>query len=208
MTRIKICGLSRKEEIDFVNEAEPDYCGFIIHVPKSRRNVSAEQVRDLTKCLNPEICPVGVFVNETCENVAALLKEGTIQVAQLHGTEDANYIEKLKNLTGCPIWKAFSIQSAADLEAAAESPADLVLLDHGKGGTGETFDWSVLEGWKERPYFLAGGLSPENIPKAIQKLHPLGIDLSSSVETDGKKDREKVLHAVRTVREYDKLQQK
>lgn len=205
MPKIKICGLSRGEDIDFVNEAKPDYCGFIINVPKSRRNVSVEQVRRLTENLNPKICPVGVFVNEPCENVASLLNEGTIQMAQLHGNEDENYIKQLKCLTEHPVVKAFSIQSAADLDAAKESSADLVLLDHGKGGTGETFDWSLLEGWKKRPYFLAGGLSAENIMKAIEKLYPWAIDLSSSVETDGKKDREKILQAVRLVRECDKV---
>ena len=99
--------------------------------------------------------------------------------------------------------KAFSIQEKKDLDAAAASSADLILLDHGKGGTGETFDWSLLEGWTKRPYFLAGGLNPENIPEAIQRIHPWGIDLSSAVETDGKKDREKILQAVKTVRNFE-----
>ena len=99
--------------------------------------------------------------------------------------------------------KAFSIQEKKDLDAAAASSADLILLDHGKGGTGETFDWSLLEGWTKRPYFLAGGLNPDNIPEAIQRIHPWGIDLSSAVETDGKKDREKILQAVKTVRNFE-----
>ena len=99
--------------------------------------------------------------------------------------------------------KAFSIQEKKDLDAAAASSADLILFDHGKGGTGETFDWSLLEGWTKRPYFLAGGLNPENIPEAIQQIHPRGIDLSSAVETDGKKDREKILQAVKTVRNFE-----
>ena len=99
--------------------------------------------------------------------------------------------------------KAFSIQEKKDLDAAAASSADLILLDHGKGGTGETFDWSLLEDWTKRPYFLAGGLNPENIPEAIQRIHPWGIDLSSAVETDGKKDREKILQAVKTVRNFE-----
>ena len=199
-TRIKICGLSRPEDIIYVNEAKPDYCGFIIDVPKSRRNVSISQVRILTELLDPGIIPVGVFVNKDCSQVAKILNDGMIGVAQLHGQEDENYIKKLKSLTECPVMKAFSIRERKDLEAAVRSSADLVLLDHGKGGTGEQFDWSVLEGWKERPYFLAGGLNPDNIPEAIRKYHPRGIDLSSAVETDGKKDREKILQAVRAVR--------
>ena len=189
MPKIKICGLSRPEDITYINEAKPDYCGFIIDVPKSRRNVSISKVRELVQNLESQICPVGVFVNKDCGEVAQSLNEGTIQIAQLHGQEDEAYIKKLKSLTDHPVMKA--------------SSADLILLDHGKGGTGETFDWSLLEGWTKRPYFLAGGLNPENIPEAIQQIHPWGIDLSSAVETDGKKDREKILQAVKTVRNFE-----
>ena len=202
-TKIKICGLKRPEDITYVNEAKPDYCGFIIEFPKSSRNVTGVQVRELTARLDPDIIPVGVFVNAAPERVEELLLDGTIHIAQLHGQEDENYIKKLKSLTDHPVMKAFSIREKKDLDAAAASSADLILLDHGKGGTGETFDWSVLEGWTKRPYFLAGGLNPENIPEAIQRIHPWGIDLSSAVETDGKKDREKILQAVKTVRKYE-----
>lgn len=203
MPKIKICGLSRPEDITYINETKPDYCGFIIDVPKSRRNVSISKVRELVQNLESQICPVGVFVNKDCGEVVQLLNEGTIQIAQLHGQEDEAYIKKLKSLTDHPVMKAFSIQEKKDLDTAAASSADLILLDHGKGGTGETFDWSLLEGWTKRPYFLAGGLNPENIPEAIQRIHPWGIDLSSAVETDGKKDREKVLQAVKTVRNFE-----
>ena len=186
MPKIKICGLSRPEDITYINEAKPDYCGFIIDVPKSRRNVSISKVRELVQNLESQICPVGVFVNKDCGEVAQLLNEGTIQIAQLHGQEDEAYIKKLKSLTDHPVMKAFSIQEKKDLDAAAASSADLILLDHGKGGTGETFDWN-----------------PENIPEAIQRIHPWGIDLSSAVEIDGKKDREKILQAVKTVRNFE-----
>ena len=202
-TKIKICGLKRPEDITYVNEAKPDYCGFIIEFPKSSRNVTGALVRELTAKLNPDIIPVGVFVNAAPERVEELLLDGTIHIAQLHGQEDEAYIKKLKSLTDHPVMKAFSIQEKKDLDAAAASSADLILLDHGKGGTGETFDWSLLEGWTKRPYFLAGGLNPENIPEAIQRIHPWGIDLSSAVETDGKKDREKILQAVKTVRNFE-----
>ena len=202
-TKIKICGLKRPEDITYVNEAKPDYCGFIIEFPKSSRNVTGALVRELTAKLNPDIIPVGVFVNAAPERVEELLLDGTIHIAQLHGQEDEAYIKKLKSLTDHPVMKAFSIQEKKDLDAAAASSADLILLDHGKGGTGETFDWSLLEGWRKRPYFLAGGLNPENIPEAIQRIHPWGIDLSSAVETDGKKDRGKILQAVKTVRNFE-----
>jgi len=193
MPKIKICGLSRPEDITYINEAKPDYCGFIIDVPKSRRNVSISKVRELVQNLESQICPVGVFVNKDCGEVAQLLNEGTIQIAQLHGQEDEAYIKKLKSLTDHPVMKAFPIQEKKDLDAAAASSA----------GTGKTFDWSLLEGWTKRPYFLAGGLNPENIPEAIQRIHPWGIDLSSAVETDGKKDREKILQVVKTVRNFE-----
>ena len=202
-TKIKICGLKRPEDITYVNEAKPDYCGFIIEFPKSSRNVTGALVRELTAKLNPDIIPVGVFVNVAPERVEELLLDGTIHIAQLHGQEDEAYIKKLKSLTDHPVMKAFSIQEKKDLDVVAASSADLILLDHGKGGTGETFDWSLLEGWTKRPYFLAGGLNPENIPEAIQRIHPWGIDLSSAVETDGKKDREKILQAVKTVRNFE-----
>ena len=199
MTKIKICGLSRPQDIRYVNEARPDWCGFIIDFPKSHRSVTPDQIRSLRASLDPEVVPVGVFVDRPVEEVAALLTDGTIQVAQLHGREDAAYIAALRALApGKEIWKAFKIRSPEDLAAAAASPADRVLLDNGYG-TGETFDWA-LAGGAARPFLLAGGLTPANIPAAIAQLHPYGLDLSSGVETDKKKDRDKILAAVAAAR--------
>lgn len=199
MTKIKICGLFRPCDIDYVNEAKPDYCGFIINFPKSHRNVTPEQVRTLRERLDSAVSPVGVFVDEAPETVAALLKEGTISVAQLHGHEDENYIAALRALApGCTIWKAYNVRAEEDLAAALASTADLVLLDSGQGA-GQTFDWSLAAGVK-RPFLLAGGLTPENIPQAIESVHPFGLDLSSGVETDKRKDREKILAAVAAAR--------
>lgn len=199
MTKIKICGLFRPCDIDYVNEAKPDYCGFIINFPKSHRNLTPEQVRTLREKLDSAVSPVGVFVDEAPETVAALLKEGTISVAQLHGHEDENYIAALRALApGCTIWKAYNVRAEEDLAAALASTADLVLLDSGQG-TGQTFDWSLAAGVK-RPFLLAGGLTPENIPQAIESVHPFGLDLSSGVETDKRKDREKILAAVAAAR--------
>lgn len=202
MTRIKICGLTRPEDIEAVNEAQPDYCGFIIEVPWSKRNVSADQLRSLRKGLSDQISPVGVFVNAPCELAAELLNDGSISAAQLHGQEDETYIAKLRKMTDRPIIKAFSVRGLNDIEAALASSADMILLDSGRGGTGETFDWGLLrrmEG-RARPFFLAGGMDQRNIPEVIRKYRPWGIDLSSSVETDGKKDREKIIAAVAAVR--------
>lgn len=147
-TRIKICGLSRMEDIGYVNEALPDYCGFVIGVPTSRRNVTVEQLVSLKERLSDRICPVGVFVNADQELVAELLNGGVIDIAQLHGREDEIYIRRLRDLTDKPLIKAFSVQNLSDLETAEKSSADLVLLDHGKGGTGASFEWELLRHWK------------------------------------------------------------
>ena len=195
MTKIKICGLFRPRDVDFVNEARPDWCGFVVNFPRSHRSVTPDQVRALRERLDPAITPVGVFVDQPAEAVAALLAEGTIAAAQLHGHEDGAYIAALRRLApGHPVWRAFKVRSAADLAAANASPADLVLLDSGQG-TGRTFDWSMAAG-AARPFLLAGGLTPENLPGAIRAVRPWGVDLSSGVETGGFKDCQKILAAV------------
>ena len=198
MPKIKICGLSHPEDITYINEAKPDYCGFIIDVPKSRRNVSISKVRELVQNLESQICPVGVFVNKDCGEVAQLLNEGTIQIAQLHGQEDEAYIRRIQKNTGHQVIKAFSVKTAQDIENALKSPADYILLDQGGGGTGQTFDWSLIPEI-DRPFFLAGGLGVENLETAVRTIHPYAVDLSSSVETDGMKDRDKILKAVQLV---------
>ncbi len=200
MTRIKICGLTRPEDVRYVNTAKPDWCGFILNFPSSRRNVTPEQARALRAGLDPDIRPVGVFVDRPVEEVAALLNSGVISVAQLHGREDDAYISVLRTLApGCVVWRAFQLRSQADLAAADASGADLVLLDNGRG-TGQTFDWS-LAGSVHRPFLLAGGLTPESIPRAVAALRPYGLDLSSGVETDGVKDPAKIQAAVTAARE-------
>ena len=200
MTRIKICGLTRPEDVRYVNTAKPDWCGFILNFPSSRRNVTPEQARALRAGLDPDIRPVGVFVDRPVEEVAALLNSGVISVAQLHGREDNAYISVLRTLApGCVVWRAFQLRSQADLAAADASGADLVLLDNGRG-TGQTFDWS-LAGSVHRPVLLAGGLTPESIPRAVAALRPYGLDLSSGVETDGVKDPAKIQAAVTAARE-------
>lgn len=199
MTKIKLCGLSRPCDIDFVNAVQPDFCGFVIDVPKSRRNVTPEQVRALCARLAPSIKAVGVFVNAPPEEVAALLETHAIVAAQLHGQEDDAYIRSLRRLTDAPIIQAFHAASPADIERANRSIADCILLDHGAGGTGCTFDWSLTDR-VTRPYILAGGLTPENLPRAIERCHPFAVDLSSGVETNGCKDLNKMRAAVAAVR--------
>lgn len=198
--KIKICGLRRREDILAVNEAKPDYCGFIIEFPSSFRSVTADEVRELVKELDPEIRPVGVFVNAPMELVRTLLDDGTLALAQLHGQEDESYIRELKTYTDKLIIKAFSIKTTEDIEKALQSPADYILLDQGGGGTGKTFDWSLIPEI-QRPFFLAGGIGASNLGQAIREIHPYAVDLSSSVETEKRKDPMKIRQVVDIVRE-------
>jgi phosphoribosylanthranilate isomerase len=189
-TKIKICGLTRIEDIEAVNVAKPDYVGFVF--AESRRKVSPAQANVLRGALRPEIIPVGVFVNETIENILLLVRENIIQAVQLHGAEDGNYIKELKSKTNIPIIKAVSVQKEGDAQAWENCAADFLLLDHKSGGTGETFNWNLI-GKVTKPFFLAGGLSSENIADAIQMVKPFAVDTSSGVETSpGIKCAEKI----------------
>lgn len=197
-TRIKICGLRRQEDILAVNRARPDFCGFIVEFPKSFRSISAQEVRELTKGLTEGILPVGVFVNAPLELPVRLLEEGSIAMVQLHGQEDETYLQALRSYTEKPVIQAFSIRSEADIERALVSTADYILLDQGSGGTGKTFDWSLIPS-VSRPFFLAGGLGLENLQTAIRQVHPWAVDLSSGLETEKKKDANKIQKAVELV---------
>lgn len=190
MTKIKLCGLSRPCDIQAVNQLKPDYIGFVF-AAKSKRYVSPEKAAQLKAMLEPDIQAVGVFVNESPEQVAALLNQGIIDIAQLHGKETESYIASLRALTDKPIIQAFRIADEADVERANASSADMVLLDSGNGGTGTVFDWNLLQNIR-RPYFLAGGLNPENAEDAVRVLKPRGVDVSSGIETAGLKDNEKM----------------
>lgn len=199
MTKIKLCGLSRDCDIEAVNELKPEYIGFVF-APKSKRYVDEERAARLRRSLRPDITPVGVFVNENPEAIASLLKNSIIDIAQLHGNESEEYIKNLRNLTDKPIIKAFRIDTRQDVEIANQSRADYVLLDSGQG-TGTVFDWNLLKNIA-RPYFLAGGLTPDNVNQALTLLHPYAVDISSGIETDGFKDKEKMTAFVSTVRQH------
>ena len=197
-TKIKLCGLSRQCDIEAANQLLPEYIGFVF-AKKSIRYVSPEKAAALRKRLAQQILAVGVFVNETPENAAALLAAGVIDMAQLHGSEDEAYIERLRTLTDKPIIKAFSVKEEQDIRRAAECSADLVLLDAGSGGTGTAFDWDLLNGM-ERPYFLAGGLDASTVGEAVRRWKPYAVDVSSGIETDGHKDVEKMKAFVQRAR--------
>ena len=201
MTRIKLCGLTRPCDIEAANRLKPDYIGFVFAI-KSRRYVSPEQAEALKKQLSPEIRAVGVFVSEDPETVAGLLNRGIIDLAQLHGSEDEAYLTRLRDLTDRPLLQAFRVAGEEDLHRAESSSADGILLDAG-AGDGAVFDWKLLKGWS-RPYFLAGGLESGNVREAVRMLQPWGVDVSSGIETDGKKDPEKMAAFVTAVREEDR----
>ena len=198
MTQIKFCGLTRPKDIATANAVKPDYIGFVF-AAKSKRYVSPEQAKVLRAQLDTNIKAVGVFVNEAPETVAQLLNENIIDIAQLHGQEDAAYLARLRKLTAKPLWQAFRVEDAASLAAAAKSPADMVLLDSGTGGTGTVFNWKLLQGFP-RPYILAGGLDTVNVAVAIARLHPAVVDVSSGIETNGKKDPAKMAAFAAAVR--------
>lgn len=199
-SRIKICGLYRDEDIDYVNEAKPDFAGFIIHFPKSHRNLEIEEVERLAERLDKGIVSVGVFVDEEADMVIDLLRRGVVRMAQLHGNESADYIRRVQDAAGKPVVKAFAVRSAEDVREAERSPADYILLDYGKG-EGKSFDWRLLDG-VERPYFLAGGVTAGNLPTILSEIRPWAVDISSGVETGKVKDREKIARVVELVRGF------
>ncbi|MBR6959429.1 MAG: phosphoribosylanthranilate isomerase [Clostridiales bacterium] len=200
MTKIKFCGLTRTGDIEAANELKPDYIGFVFW-SKSKRAVTSGEAKTLKSKLDPSIKAVGVFVDEDMEAVKSLLDGGIIDIAQLHGHEDEDYINGLKKATGKPVIKAFRIRSEEDIRKAEASPADLVLLDAGMGD-GVTFDWSLIKN-TGRPYFLAGGLDPDNAADAVRTLHPYALDVSSGIETDGLKDTNKMAAFAASVRKED-----
>ena len=196
MTLVKICGLTRPEDIDAVNSLSLDMAGFVFYGP-SRRCVTRDSARELGSGLDPSIVKVGVFVDEDPLVIADLVGSGIIDAVQLHGVEDGAYIHGLRRLVDAPVIKTFLVRDRGDIEAANRSDADYVLLDSGMG-SGRTFDWSLLEDM-DRDYILSGGLNPGNIHDAVEMLHPYGVDVSSGVETDGRKDPLKMSAFLETV---------
>lgn len=200
MTRIKLCGLTRPEDIEIANALRPEYIG-LVFFEKSRRYVEEEKARGLKSLLSKDIKAVGVFVDETPGKIAHLLDSGIIDMAQLHGGEDEGYIKKLKTLSDKLVIKAFRVESKDDVKRAEDSIADFILLDSGQG-SGKAFDWELLRDIK-RDYFLAGGLDEKNVIDAVRLLHPFAVDVSSGIETDCIKDEKKMAAFVCAVRKED-----
>lgn len=207
MTKIKICGLKRPEDIEYVNQYLPDYAGFVF--AGSKRKVTDEQAEELSRKLDGRIIAVGVFVNEPAEHIVNLVKKGIIRVVQLHGDEDREYILKLReNLEeSVKIIKAVRVQNREQILEAEKLPCDYLLLDTWQkdayGGCGKQFDKSLIPEDMSKPYFLAGGLAADNIRENIQICHPYAVDVSSAVETDGEKDEKKIQEFIERVREYE-----
>ena len=219
MTKVKFCGLTRMEDIRIVNDLKPDYIGFVFF-PKSRRNVDKEKAMELGQTLDPNIKAVGVFVDEKPEKIADLVKDNVIDIVQLHGSEDEEYIRKLRSLTDARIIKAFQIKNSFDsqskettqtdsdqipeeinrqISAINNSSADMVLIDSGQG-TGTAFNWQILK-QITRPYFLAGGINLDNINEAVNDIKPYAVDVSSGIETDGIKDESKMRMIIGAVKD-------
>ena len=198
MVKVKFCGLKRPCDIAWANELHPDYAGFVF--AGTKRRVSDETAAALRRELDPSIPAVGVFVDAELPHMASLVKKGVIQLIQLHGQEEDALVQQLQTELGVPVIKAFSIANQDDIKRALESRADYILLDQGKGGTGKAFDWSLLKEI-DRPYFLAGGLTPQNAAQAA-KLRPYALDVSSGIETDGVKDRDKMTLFMTTLGVY------
>lgn len=194
MTKIKICGLKRPEDISFVNEYLPDYAGFVF--AKSSRQVSAEKAFELKRLLSPKIPAVGVFVNAVPEDIISLYHRHIIDLAQLHGDESPDYMNQLKTLCPeLPVIRAVRVQSSAQILEAEKLPCDYLLLDTWQkdvyGGSGKSFDKNLIPPLT-KPCFLAGGLNAENVCENIRLCHPYAVDVSSALETDGYKDKEKI----------------
>ena len=228
MTRIKLCGLTRIQDIEIANKLKPEYIGFIFW-DRSSRNVSAIQAARLKGKLDPEIKAVGVFVNAPAEQVISYYNVGIIDIAQLHGNENEEYIKKLHD-AGLTVIKAFKMKKTGEninlagnanvetpekptgnaitetygkstddvITEAVKSSADYIMFDPGKG-EGATFNWQLIKGIK-REFFLAGGLTPENIEKAVETVQPFAVDVSSGIETGGHKDPDKMAAFVKNTR--------
>ncbi len=197
VTKIKMCGLTRPCDIEAVNRIKPEFVGFVF-AKRSKRYVTPEKAAELKKLLDPSIKAVGVFTDPSIPELEALVSHGIIDLIQLHGNESEGFIREVKDYCKCPVIKAFKIRSKEDINLAEQCSADHILLDSG-AGTGVTFNWELLKDIK-RPYFLAGGLSPENAEEAVNTLHPFCLDVSSGLETDGFKDKTKMEAFAKAVR--------
>lgn len=215
MQKIKLCGMMKPCDIEYANRVKPDFVGFIF--ANTRRKISAAQAKQFREALDAEIPVVGVFVNEDIPVITSLVLDGCIDMIQLHGEEDADYIRCLREVCDVPVIKAVKVQTVEQIRQTAALPVDYLLLDTYRkgvlGGTGEAFDWELLREAKAvagdtaegelfgKPYFLAGGLHAGNLREAAA-LGSYGVDVSSGIETDGSKDFTKMVEVMELVRKF------
>lgn len=201
MTKIKICGIKTENDCLILNEVLPDFAGFVF--AKSKRQIDKQTAKKLKHLLNKKIQTVGVFVNESPEIVFDLANDKTIDIVQLHGDEDESYMLYLKTKIHCPIIKAIRVKNSQQILDAQDFPSDYLLFDtytdKAYGGIGECFEWSLIPK-NIKPFFLAGGLTPENVSDAIKICNPYCVDVSSGVENCGEKSKEKIINFVNRVR--------
>ena len=207
--KIKTCGLFREEDINYANELKPDYIGFVF--AESKRKVGVEKASDLKNKLDKEIKSVGVFVNDNLDFILNLIKDKIIDIVQLHGNEDNDFLDNLKTKTNAKIIKFIPVENAESILNSLNIESDFILLDNLKGGAGKTFNWNYLKEAFElnnnlkkifnEKYFLAGGLNKENIGEAL-KFNPYCVDLSGGLETDGIKDYEKMKYIINITKNY------
>ena len=207
--KIKTCGLFREEDINYANELKPDYIGFVF--AESKRKVGVEKAYNLKNKLDKEIKSVGVFVNDNLDFILNLIKDKIIDIIQLHGNEDNDFLDNLKTKTNAKIIKFIPVENAESILNSLNIISDFILLDNLKGGAGKTFNWNYLKEAFEsnnnlkkifnEKYFLAGGLNKENIGEAL-KFNPYCVDLSGGLETDGIKDYEKMKYIINITKNY------
>ena len=196
-TELKICGLSRLEDVIAVNRFGADYAGFVFF-KKSKRYIDPYKAGELIELLRSDIKSVGVFLDEPLDSVISAARISGVEMIQLHGHESEEYVEYVKRTLERPVIKAFKADEEGALERALNTSADYILIDSG-AGTGKKFDWSILKDFG-KDYFLAGGLDPESVGEAISMLEPFAVDVSSGVETDGVKDAEKIEKFINAVK--------
>ncbi|HEY8424238.1 MAG TPA: phosphoribosylanthranilate isomerase [Clostridia bacterium] len=192
MCKIKICGIKTLKDIEIINEFLPDFVGFNF-VPLSKRAIDLEQAVRLKEALDPRVKTVGLFQNAEIEKIKQAYMTGALDLIQLHGEEDQDYIYEVKKL-GLPIIKAYKITD--NIPEFLDS--DYYLLDSAQGGSGKAFDWKLIKFKLDRT-FLAGGINVDNIHKA-KELRPYCLDIASGSETDGQKDRDKIKQLIKAVR--------
>lgn len=180
--KIKMCGITTQADVAAVNEVRPDYIGMVMYFPKSKRNISADTARRLLEELREDVKKVAVVVSPDEEQIAEIAALG-FDFIQIHGQASDELIESAH----LPVWKAFNVKDM-DMYPHYQSLSNVAgyVFDAGEPGSGKTFDWSSLTDIDRdgRLFVLAGGLTPDNVRRAIEQVHPDVVDVSSGIEYD------------------------